>query len=217
MDNLVAQYLEKLRLRLLDLSGRNRLLNFKFSERSRIQVRLVDELPDQVFEKLEKGTALMIASLSEPPENPKDEDDDTFRLLLEEMRGAEKEYIAEVAFLDEADRDLEEFQRIERELRDKVRDELGMPARTDVKFLSKTDYAKTLGINPEYDLPTLQSEDAGKPAHRDNNLQTLLYPNELERKLAGLGVTIELGCRQDKLHSPYASLIILALIRSESQ
>ncbi len=49
-DHLVAQYLEKLRLRLLDLSGRNRLLNFKFSERSRTQVRLVDELPDQVFE-----------------------------------------------------------------------------------------------------------------------------------------------------------------------
>lgn len=215
MDNLVAQYLEKLRLRLLDLSGRNRLLNFKFSERSRIQVRLVDELPDQVFEKLEKGTALMIASLSEPPENPKDEDDDTFRLLLEEMRGAEKEYIAEVAFLDEADRDLEEFQRIERELRDKVRDELGMPARTDVKFLSKTDYAKTLGINPEYDLPTLQSEDAGKPAHRDNNLQTLLYPNELERKLAGLREGARKSIQETGLNTLYLAFGMLEWYESD--
>lgn len=72
MDHLVAQYLERLRLRLLDLSGRNRFLNFKFSERSRTQIRLVDELPDQVFEKLEKGTALTIASLLEPPEHPTD-------------------------------------------------------------------------------------------------------------------------------------------------
>ena len=55
---------------MLDLSSRNRLLNFKFSERSRTQVRLVDELPDQVFEKLEKGTALTITLLPEPPQHP---------------------------------------------------------------------------------------------------------------------------------------------------
>lgn len=186
MDHLVAQYLEKLRLRLLDLSGRNRLLNFNFSERSRTQVRLVDELPDQIFEKLEKGTALRIASLPEPPEHPTDEDDDAFRLLLETMRDADEEYMEAVASLDEADRDSEELQRIERELRDKVREELGMSPRTDVKSLSKTEYAKRLDINPNYDLPTLQSEDGGKSTHRDNDLQTLLYRNELERKLAGL-------------------------------
>ncbi|MBD2001406.1 DUF4011 domain-containing protein [Leptolyngbya sp. FACHB-541] len=113
--------MEKLRLRLLDLSGRNRLLNFKFSERSRTQVRLVDELPDQVFEKLERGTALTIALLPKPSEHPRDEDDDAFRLLLEAMRDADEEYMAAVASLDEADRDSEEFQRIERELRDKER------------------------------------------------------------------------------------------------
>jgi len=215
MDHLVAQYLEKLRLRLLDLSGRNRLLNFKFSERSRTQVRLVDELPDQVFEKLERGTALTIASLPEPPEHPRDEDDDAFRLLLEAMRDADEEYMDAVASLDEADRDSEEFQRIERELRDKVRDELGMPARTDVKSLSKTDYAKTLGINPDYDLPTLQSEDGGKPAHRDNNLQTLLYPNELERKLAGLREGARKSIQETGLNTLYLAFGMLEWYESD--
>lgn len=122
MDHLVAQYLEKLRLRLLDLSGRNRLLNFKFSERSRTQVRLVDELPDQVFEKLEKCSALTIASLPKPPEHPRDEDDDVFRLRLEAMRDADEKCMAAVASLDEADQDSEELQRIDRKLRDKVRE-----------------------------------------------------------------------------------------------
>jgi very-short-patch-repair endonuclease len=214
-DHLVAQYLEKLRLRLLDLSGRNRLLNFKFSERSRTQVRLVDELPDQVFEKLERGTALTIASLAEPPEHPRDEDDDAFRLLLEAMRDADEEYMAAVASLDEADRDSEEFQRIERELRDKVRDELGMPTRTDVKSLSKTDYAKTFGINPDYDLPTLQSEDGGKPAHRDNNLQTLLYPNELERKLAGLREGARKSIQETGLNTLYLAFGMLEWYESD--
>jgi hypothetical protein len=176
---------------------------------------LVDELPDQVFEKLERGTALTIASLAEPLEHPGDEDDDAFRLLLEAMRDADEEYMAAVASLDEADRDSEEFQRIERELRDKVRDELGMPARTDVKSLSKTDYAKTLGINPDYDLPTLQSEDGGKPAHRDNNLQTLLYPNELERKLAGLREGARKSIQETGLNTLYLAFGMLEWYESD--
>ena len=186
MDHLVAQYLETLRLRLLDLSGRNRLLNFKFSERSRTQVRLVDELPTQVYETLEKGKTFTIQGLAEPPAHPTDEDDRAFQLLLETMRDTDEEYLNSIAALDEVDQDSEALQQIERQLRDKVRDELLMPARTDVSLLSKTDYAKHLGINSDYDLPTLQSQEGGKPAHWDNHLQTLLYPDELERKLAGL-------------------------------
>lgn len=185
-DSLVGNYLETLRLRLIDLSGRNRLLNFKFSERSRTQVRIIDELPDQVFETLEKGKSLTIISLPEPPEHPTDEDDSAFLLLLEAMRDTDEEYMAAIATLDEADQDSDEFQQIERKLRDKVREELEMPPRTDVASLSKAAYAEHLGINPDYELPTLESEEGGKPAHRDKNLQSLLYPVELERKLAGL-------------------------------
>lgn len=191
MDHLVSQYLETLRIRLLDLSGRNRLLNFNFSERSRTQVRLVDKLPNQIFRKLEEG--ITIASLPKHSEHPADEDDDTFHLRLETLRDADEQYIAAVASLDETDRDSEEFQRIERELRDKVRNELGMTPRINAKHLSKTDYAKTIGINPDYDLPTLQPKDLSQsdPQNYQNNkqnssLQTLLYPEELERKLAGL-------------------------------
>jgi len=215
MDYLVAQYLEKLRLRLLDLSGRNRLLNFKFSERSRTQVRLVDELPDQIFEKLEKGTALRIAWLPEPPEHPTDEDDDAFRLLLETMRDADEEYMAAVASIDEADCDSEELQRIERELRDKVREELGMSPRTDIQSLSKTEYAKCLDINPDYDLPTLQSEEGGKPTHRDNDLQTLLYRSELERKLAGLREGARKSIQETGLNTLYLAFGMLEWYESD--
>ncbi|NJK63865.1 MAG: DUF4011 domain-containing protein [Synechococcaceae cyanobacterium SM2_3_1] len=156
MDQLVAHYLEKLRLRLLDLSGRNRMINFRFSERSRTQVRLVNELPNQVFDKLKKNNALRIIPLPETSEHPADEDDDTFLLTLEALRDADEEYIDEVKSLDEADLDSEDFQRIERKLRDKVRDELGMPSRKDLFSLSKSDHAKKLSINPDYDLPISQ-------------------------------------------------------------
>ncbi|WP_204152231.1 DUF4011 domain-containing protein [Leptolyngbya sp. CCY15150] len=215
MNNLVDQYLKELRLRLLDLSGRNRLLNFKFSERSRTQVRLVDKLPDQVFEMLEQGYTLTVAALPTPPNHPTDEDEDAFRLLLEAMRDADEEYMAAVASLDEVDHDSEESQRIERELRDKVREELRMPARTDVKSLSESAYAKHLGINPSYDLPTLQSGDGGKPAHRDKSLQTLLYPDELERKLAGLREGARKSIQETGLNTLYLAFGMLEWYESE--
>lgn len=215
MDELVAQYLEQVRLRLLDLSGRNRLLNFKFSERSRTQVRFVDELPDQVFEELERGTKLTIASLPEPPDHPRDEEDDAFRLLLEAMRDTDEEYLTAVAALDETDRDSEEFQRIERRLRDKVREELEMPPRTDLRSLSTTDYANHLGINPSYELPTLQSDGAGQPAHRDKKLQTLLYPNELARKLAGLREGARKSIEESGLNTLYLAFGMLEWYEAE--
>lgn len=46
----VVKGLERLRRRLLDLTKRNRLLNFRHSRRS--SVRAVDEMPDQLYENL---------------------------------------------------------------------------------------------------------------------------------------------------------------------
>ncbi len=59
--------MEKLRGRLLDLSARNRLLNFSHA-RSKRFVRLVDELPDQLFTALLDETALRFAAIPEPTE-----------------------------------------------------------------------------------------------------------------------------------------------------
>lgn len=52
----IASTIEKLRLKLLDLSLRNPLLNFKFTKRT---LRLIDELPDQVFSSLIDGRSFL--------------------------------------------------------------------------------------------------------------------------------------------------------------
>ena len=49
LSELIQKALLKVRQKLLDLSKRNRLLNFKETARS---IRIVDELPDQVFKTL---------------------------------------------------------------------------------------------------------------------------------------------------------------------
>ncbi|CAN5836325.1 DUF4011 domain-containing protein [soil metagenome] len=59
--------LEKLRNRLLDLSARNRLLNFSHSRGKRF-VRVVDELPEQLFDELMNERAMRFDPVSEPTE-----------------------------------------------------------------------------------------------------------------------------------------------------
>ncbi len=52
-DNDVAlNALENLRLRLLDLSARNRLLNSRHTTKNKGILRIIDELPNQLAEKL---------------------------------------------------------------------------------------------------------------------------------------------------------------------
>lgn len=59
--------LEKLRSRLLDLSARNRLLNFSHA-RSKRFARIVDELPDHLFETLTADQLMRFAPIPEPTE-----------------------------------------------------------------------------------------------------------------------------------------------------
>jgi very-short-patch-repair endonuclease len=59
-----ASVLERLRTKLLDLTLTNRLLNFKQTG-ARV-VRVIDELPDQLFERLCAGAELEILPLTEP-------------------------------------------------------------------------------------------------------------------------------------------------------
>ncbi|WP_264312864.1 DUF4011 domain-containing anti-phage protein Hhe [Pseudomonas putida] len=59
--------LEKLRSRLLDLSARNRLLNFSHA-RSKRFARIIDELPDHLFETLTTDQSMRFAPVPEPTE-----------------------------------------------------------------------------------------------------------------------------------------------------
>jgi len=58
--------LESVRKKLLDLSGRNTLLNYKHPKAS--SIRLIDELPDQVFGELHNDITLTFLPVPEPTE-----------------------------------------------------------------------------------------------------------------------------------------------------
>ena len=79
--------LERLRLKLIDLSNKNKLLNFKHSKRS--SLRIVDELPDFTAQSLLEGKEFEIDAIPSPS------DDDAKTLHKEKKKISEKE-IAEL-------------------------------------------------------------------------------------------------------------------------
>ncbi len=118
----ILKALEQLRLRLLDLTRRNRLLNFKHSPGKCIQ--FVEAQPDPVFHRLMEDTnrKIVLLPVPEPP-----------RAKWESVAGRQTKPDA-------------------------------------------MDYARTLAIDPSFELPV-----ANMPANGVNTLQTLYYPEDLER------------------------------------
>src|SRR5712692_7113634 len=68
-----AAGLEKLRARLLDLTNRNRLLNFRHSSAS--SLRIVDADPNAVFARLIDGEEISFRHVPEPDPSPEPEID----------------------------------------------------------------------------------------------------------------------------------------------
>src|SRR5262249_2716069 len=124
--------LERIRLRLLDLTNRNRLLNFRHPKTS--SLRVVDELPDQLFERLRDGGELVFRPVPRPPQqDPRIEED-----------------------------------------------------QPTAHSPTAKEYAESLGIAPSFELPLPKATPGAnsRERHTDNEIQTLLYPEELERLLS---------------------------------
>src|SRR5712691_11573950 len=110
----------ELRKRLLDLSYRNYgMLNFRFSDRSRTHVRVIDELPDVLYGKLVEGKRLTLAALPAPPDEPQDEKSDAFLAAFQTACLSDATYLSALKELGEEDDDASAVQRIERALKDR--------------------------------------------------------------------------------------------------
>lgn len=172
-----------LRQRLLDLSNRNRLLNFKHSARSVRYVRIIDESAIDLFQQLQDDKSVELVPLPPLPDEPEDESSDAFREALEEALLTDKAYLKAVAKIEALGTDDAESRvRIEeRTLRDRLRKRLHMPTRANLE-LSVRDHALHAGLNPEFELSGRHILRK-RPAKR---WQTLLSDEELSRRLRSI-------------------------------
>jgi hypothetical protein len=159
----------------LDLS-RNQLLNYGLNARSKRFLQIVNGTLDGAHNLLAGDEAtLRIAPLPEPDDLPSEERTDEFRSALDRGRATDVEYLTAVEAIEATARDDEiAMEKLERQLRDRVRVELGLPSRPSRKELNRVDYSRSLGIDPSPDL------DPASEVKDDPVLQSLKFPDELE-------------------------------------
>lgn len=138
-NNFAFDALQSIRNRLLDLTGRNRLLNFRHGKSGFI--RVIDEVPNQLAQEILEGHEFTYIPIPEP----------------------RREELIKHGYI---------------EIDDKG---------NDIKAKSNPtakDWAKIKGFNTNYELSdNLQTSDL---KHNDKNIQSLLYPRELEAQLRGI-------------------------------
>src|SRR5665811_1741879 len=100
-ERAAAARVADLRMRLLDLKNSNRLLNFKFTERSRSHVRVNEASSDAIFANLVEGKRLAFHALPEKSDEPPDEKSDQFLMALEQARNSDSVYREELEALED--------------------------------------------------------------------------------------------------------------------
>jgi len=181
LSELINAQIERLRPKLLDLTLRNPLLSTKFTDRSQAYIRIVDELPEVLAEQL-LDSAMCFIPLPSLEDNPKDENTREFQNAWAQAQ-LEESYLSRLDNIDpDADDSLEKIALIEREMRDQIRHDLGLPPRQTRSNLSLEQHALNNHISPSYELPKPQGSSSNKQ-HYDSNMQTLFLPDAMERRL----------------------------------
>ena len=207
-ERAAATRVADLRMRLLDLKNSNRLLNFRFTERSRSHVRVIEASSDAIFANLVDGKRLVFRSLPEKSDEPPDEESDEFLMALEQARNSDPVYRKELESLDD-DPDGEETRRIERRLKDRVRAQLGLKPLAEIKEMTLANFARLHGIDPQFDLPPSKKQAS-------SYLQLLMLPDQMERSLAGISEQMRTAVQEKGVNTLYAALGYLEWYESES-
>jgi len=174
----------KLRSKLIDLSRRSPLIAFNHKSRSASQLRFVDERPDLLFEQLGSGS-MGIEPLPGEEQTPADERTPTFGIAYERARLTDEEFLAATEKLGDAEGDLRAWQEAERGLRNRVRQQLGLPKLDYGKGLDLDALARAHGFDPSYELR--MSDDGDVAAHhKDDQIRVLLTRKELDRRLKSI-------------------------------
>ncbi len=203
-----------LREKLLDLTKRNRMLNYSLNARSKRHLQFFDEVPEEIYRLLAtEGAQFETLPLPEPEDIPKDEKTEEFLSALDHAKVADIEYLTQVQVLENTGRDDDHnLTKIERELRERLRAELGMPPRPKRTEISRAEHARTFGIEPNPELP----KAAGKKSHKGKRLQTLKFPDELDGVLEKIADDARLAEQEMGLSTLFLSFGFLEWYESDS-
>ncbi|WP_025272099.1 DUF4011 domain-containing protein [Haloglycomyces albus] len=179
LRRIAAQKLDHLRRDLLDLTRNNALVNCKIT--SDQYLRVIDEQPRFIFERLVNDKPMTFQSLPEPPSTPQDEQTAEFRSAVEAAKKSDRQYQQDVQAWYPSSRKTPPLRR----LQDRVRKQLGMaerlgPNTKDANRLKE--WARDNRIQPDFELPA-PNDQTDQPHHIDNEIQTLAMPANMLKLL----------------------------------
>ena len=175
----------ELRRRLLDLSNRNKLINFKHTSRGGRQIRIAGEWIPDLYEVLHNDKEVELMPLPKLPTEPEDEKTPEFKMALEKALLTDRSYAEAIQKSEDEPEEKAELLivKAERALRDRLRKMLGWTTRSEILAVTGAEHAKRMGIDPTYDLKNSPSSRKKRKPHQ---WQTLLDPDELDRRLRAL-------------------------------
>lgn len=179
-ESFMRAEIERLRKQLIDISKRNPLIAFKHSERGASFVRVVDERPDHLFQRLREGT-MRFEPLPDASAEPADEKTADFQLALEAARLSDVEYRKALEILGESERDGDKVAEAEQALRRRVRAALGLPNLAAAGHLNIVNLARAHGIDPNFDLASRDNDRS--PHLSDNKIRVLIVAERLDARL----------------------------------
>jgi very-short-patch-repair endonuclease len=210
----LAGVYERLRLKLLDLSKKNRMLNYSLGTRSKRHLQIVDEIMEEVYRKLAgEDVSLRIDPLDEPEDIPPEEKTEEFIAALEHAKISNLEYLTKLQALESAGRDDElALTKLERELRDHIRSDFELPPRPKKAEINRAEHARKANIDPNPELGRAKT----KPSHSDAALQTLKFPDELERVLEKIVADAKLSEQEMGISTLFLSFGFLEWYESDN-
>lgn len=205
----LSEIYEQLRLKLLDLTKRNRMLNYTFGARSRKQLQFVDvAVKDLYLNLVEQDQTLKISYLNEPDNIPADEKTPDFQENLEIKKNSDQIYLEEI----DGKEDEAELQKAENSLRDRLRVELGMPPRPKRSEINRNQEAQKQGVNPCLDLELISKEEKKSKS----TINTLKFQNELEANLGKIADESRLTEQEAGISTLYLAFGFLEWFESEN-
>ena len=186
MSDFLKERLSKLNDRLLDITSRNKMISSNFNARNRRFFRFIDEIPNELYRKLQT-TPMSFSWIPEEKEEINDEDSEEFKNEYLTQLSTNSEYLDKLSILEEkSNSDLgQEIEDAKRKLKDHVREILGLPER-NTNYLSLKAAAKKNNIIPDFNLPSSQFSVNNEKKYQDNFIQTLMFKEELDLYLKNI-------------------------------
>lgn len=188
LTNLINRRIEAMRPKLQDTTRRNPLINNVLGARTASFIRIVDEKPQSMLDALCGPGEKLMRLVPLPPLDldPADEDTQEFKNAFENAKLVDEEYLSSLEELD-FDNDenaIDKQEAIERNLKDRLRELLELPARVSGdQQADLSQHARLHGIDPSPILP-LPSVLTGDDRHGDDKLQTLLFPKTFQSRMS---------------------------------